>query len=117
MNCDITPDCDVVFWRSIDCDRDRPSASKSLVINHLAARHRTSAFLSGASVNRRVAGSNPARGANFLNNFANFGGQIVRLRRDCEMTVCSGAARDEAALFTWPIGVLGKHQRDNDLAA
>ena len=46
MNCDMTPDCDVVFPRSTECDRDRPSASKSLGINHLAARHRTSAFLS-----------------------------------------------------------------------
>jgi len=65
-DCDVTLSKCPVFSSFTAWDAVRRRFAKCHSIKYLAALHRTSAFLSVAPVNRRVAGSNPARGAKFL---------------------------------------------------
>jgi hypothetical protein len=61
--CDVTPSNDAVRWRSIQADTGLAIARKSLTVITFIVRGRWRSISRRLTVNRRVAGSSPARGA------------------------------------------------------
>jgi len=68
VDCDATLPKDGDLWRSIVVDLDQFAARKLLNRRIFIAVSRTRSMVRTAAVNRRVAGSSPARGASSFNN-------------------------------------------------